>query len=170
MVKNYLSLRWVGLLTAIFWLGLDQLTKTWAVSYLTPEPWSIIDGFLNLRLAYNPGVSFSMLSDIAVESMPEILGIFALVVSVVIVHYMSRHGERLTYMLGLGFIAGGAIGNGIDRFVHRAVVDFLDFHYAGWHWPTFNVADIAICLGVVLMLWDAYIESNEIDNGEEKDA
>lgn len=161
MVKNYLSLRFVGLLSAIVWVVLDQITKYLAVAHLSVEPMSIIDGLFNLRLAYNPGVSFSMLSGVSIESMPEILGGFAFVVSVIIIHYMSRHGDRLSYMLGLGFIAGGAIGNAIDRFIHRAVVDFLDFYYMDWHWPTFNVADIAICIGVMLMLWDAYVESNE---------
>ena len=79
----------------------------------------------------------------------------------------------MSYILGLAFILGGAVGNGIDRFMHGAVVDFLDFYYANWHWPTFNVADIAISLGVVIMLYDAYVESNdteelEIDKGEDK--
>ncbi len=159
-------MRLLGLLAAVLWLVVDQATKQVALAYLTVEPVSIIDGFFNLRLAFNRGVSFSMLGGLNAEDLPEILGIFAFVVSVVIIHVMARHKERLSYVLGLGFILGGAIGNGIDRFAHRAVVDFLDFHYAGWHWPTFNIADIAIFLGVVLMLWDAYFESNEIEDGK----
>ena len=163
-MKKYVSKRWIGLLVAVIWLLADQATKYAALSYLTAAPTSVIDGVFNLRLAFNRGVSFSMLGNVNVEDLPEILGIFAFVVSVAIIHFMGDHKERMTYILGLGFIAGGAIGNGIDRFAHRAVVDFLDFHYNNWHWPTFNVADIAIFLGVVLMLWDAYIESTEIKN------
>ena len=160
-MKTYISLRWVGLLSAFIWLAIDQLTKYLAVAHLTSDPVAVIDGIFNLRLAYNRGVSFSMLNGVNIEDLPEILGIFALVVGVIVIHYMAKHKDRLMYVLSLGFIAGGAIGNGIDRFNHGAVVDFLDFYYKNWHWPTFNVADIAIFLGVVLMLWDAYIEATE---------
>ena len=172
-VKGYIASRWFGLAVAAFWVVLDQITKQMALENLTPVPQSVIDGFFNLRLAFNPGVSFSMLTDMNIQNMPEILGLFAFVVAVVIIHYLGKHKERMSYILGLAFILGGAVGNGIDRFMHGAVVDFLDFYYANWHWPTFNVADIAISLGVVIMLYDAYVESNdteelEIDKGEDK--
>lgn len=163
-MKTYISMRLLGLLVAIVCIALDQATKHMALTYLTAEPTSIIDGFLNLRLAFNRGVSFSMLGGINAEDLPEILGIFAIVVGVIIIHVMAKHKERLSYVLGLALIAGGAFGNAIDRFLHRAVVDFLDFHYAGWHWPTFNVADIAIFIGVVLILWDGFKESTEIED------
>lgn len=163
MVKNYLSLRKLGLVVLLLWLAFDQITKQMALMHLTSSPVSVIDGLFNLRLAFNRGVSFSMLGNIQIENLPEYLGLFAFVVSVVIIHYMGHHKERLAYILGLAFIAGGAIGNGLDRFMYGAVVDFLDFHYAGWHFPTFNIADLAISLGVMLMLYDAYYESNDVE-------
>ncbi|MEC8067600.1 MAG: signal peptidase II [Pseudomonadota bacterium] len=172
-VKNYFSLRYLGIMFALLWISLDQATKGMALKYLTADPVPVIDGFFNLRLAFNRGVSFSLLRDVNIADLPEILGIFAFVVAVVLVHYLGHHKEKLVYILGLSFILGGAVGNGIDRFAYGAVVDFLDFHYAGWHWPTFNVADIAIVLGVMLMLYDAYFESNdttemEIEKGEDE--
>lgn len=168
-VKNYISLRWLGLAVALVWIVLDQATKHLSLAYLTADPVAVIDGVFNLRLAFNRGVSFSMLSGVSAEDLPEYLGIFALVVSVYIIHHMGKHKEKLPYILGLGFVAGGAIGNAIDRFLHGAVVDFLDFYYKTWHWPTFNLADVAIFIGVVLMLWDAYKESTEVeDSGDKK--
>ena len=65
--------------------------------------------------------------------------------------------------LGLGLVIGGALGNVIDRVIYRAVADFLDFHVAGYHWPSFNVADIAITLGVVMLLFDG-LKTGRRDN------
>lgn len=160
-IKHYFSLRWIGLAVALIWILVDQVTKYLALQHLTSVPTPIIEGLFNLRLAFNRGVSFSMFSNVNIQDLPEILGIFAFVVSVVIIHYLGKHKERMTYILGLAFILGGAIGNGIDRFMYGAVVDFLDFYYNTWHFPTFNVADTAISLGVVIMLYDAYIESHD---------
>lgn len=172
-LKSYVALRWFGLAVATFIVAVDQITKKMALTNLTAEPQAVIDGLFNLRLAFNRGVSFSMLGDIQLQNLPEILGLFAFVVAVIIIHYLGKHKERMAYILGLALILGGAIGNGIDRFAYGAVVDLLDFYYGHWHWPTFNVADIAISVGVVIMLYDAYVESNdtkemEIDKGEEK--
>lgn len=162
IMKTYISARWLGLLIMFVCVVLDQATKHASLAYLTAQPISIIDHFFNLRLVFNRGVSFSMLGGVSAEDLPEILGVFALVIGTVIIHMMSKQKERFSYTLGLGFIAGGAFGNGIDRFLHRAVVDFIDLHYAGWHWPTFNIADIAIFIGVVLILWDGFKESSEM--------
>jgi signal peptidase II len=81
------------------------------------------------------------------------LAVMATVVAVLLGRWAWK-GERPLTALGLGFVAGGAIGNALDRVRIGAVVDFLDVHYAGWHWPAFNIADAGITLGVILLLVD----------------
>jgi signal peptidase II len=79
----------------------------------------------------------------------------AIVASVWIGWLLRRHAHDVVFCLALALILGGALGNVIDRITIGAVVDFLDFHAAGWHWPAFNVADIAISCGAVLLVFDA---------------
>lgn len=168
MLRNYVKLRILGGSIAAIVAVIDLFTKHVALSHLNlHERIPVIDGFLNWRLAYNRGVSFSMLGDIALESLPEILGIFALVMAIVFIHWLGQHRDRIPFVLGLGFIAGGALGNGIDRLLREAVVDFIDVYYDKWHFPTFNVADIAITVGVILILIDAYLETVSGDNEKE---
>lgn len=150
--------RTVALVLMTIALLLDQWSKGAALYYLGDALVPVVDGFFNLRLAWNRGVSFSMLGSIPHAELPIWLGVMAFSVAVIFTIWLSRaHGWCLTS--GLGLMIGGALGNGIDRFRHGAVVDFLDFYYDKWHWPTFNVADIAICIGVVLILLDAVFES-----------
>ena len=169
MIIKYVKLRYVGIIVAAVCVVLDAWSKWVAEAHLTlGNPIAVIDGLFNWRLAYNRGVSFSMMGNVSLESLPEILAVFALVMGVFFVHWMGKHKDRLPFVLGLGFIAGGAIGNGIDRLLRDAVVDFLDFYYDKWHFPTFNVADIAISLGVICILIDAYLETMSSGNEKEK--
>jgi signal peptidase II len=78
---------------------------------------------------------------------------------------LRRHETERLLPLSLALILGGALGNVIDRLRFGAVVDFLDFHVAGWHWPAFNVADSAITVGVALMLWH---QLNQKESGHER--
>ena len=131
--------------------GLDQLSK-WAVEKSIPPYESFsITGFFNLVNIRNHGAAFGFLND------PEIswqfwlfLGTTLLAIGVML--FMAHKAEARDTLLfvALGSIMGGALGNLVDRIRYRAVVDFLDFHYAGWHWPAFNLADIAICFGACL--------------------
>ncbi|MGN0905043.1 MAG: signal peptidase II [Alphaproteobacteria bacterium] len=140
-----------GLIYALVVILLDQITKTAAVVYFTAHPGTIrVTPFFNLVLAWNKGVSFSMLhTDNAL--MPWVLVGVSLLISAVIVHWMFMEKDPKT-INGFGLILGGALGNVIDRLHYRAVVDFLDFHVGGWHWPAFNVADSAICIGAAIIL------------------
>ena len=80
--------------------------------------------------------------------------IFAMVLSAALCVWMW-HADKLLLGIALGLVVGGAIGNVVDRILHGAVVDFVDFHVAGYHWPAFNVADSAITLGVVILIFDS---------------
>ena len=138
-----------GLLALI----LDQASKL-AIVHLVMDPPRLIEvtGFFNLTLSYNRGVSFGFLaSDLWFK--PYLLSFLAFVIVGFLLHWLRRNPAPLP-TLATGLIAGGALGNVIDRLYIGAVVDFLDFHAAGWHWPAFNLADSAVTIGVGLLLWD----------------
>ncbi len=139
---------------AVVTVFLDQLTKWWILTGVMTPPQNIpVTGFFNLVLVYNRGVSFGFLGG-APSWATAALIIFALLLSVALCIWMWR-ADNLLLGTALGFVVGGAIGNVIDRFLHGAVVDFLDFHVAGYHWPAFNVADSAITIGVVILIIDS---------------
>jgi lipoprotein signal peptidase len=106
--------------------------------------------FLNLRLGYNTGVSFSMFAETFREA-PWLLAAIKIGVVAAIAVFAFRSDRRLE-ALAFGLIAGGATGNIIDQFRIGAVIDYIDLFYAGWHWPTFNLADALIFLGVALLI------------------
>lgn len=144
---------WAFVLIAIL-IGADQLTKWWILTDVMAPP-RIIDilPFANLVLVWNPGVSFGMFNTGSPWA-PWILSGFALAVCVFLMIWMFRQADaRVTY--GIAMIVGGAVGNVIDRLVHGAVVDFVDLHAGGYHWPAFNVADAAITVGAVLLVLDS---------------
>lgn len=133
---------------------LDQLTK-WLILTQVMAPPRVIEvtGFFNLVLAFNRGVSFGLLaSDYGWK--PYLLAGLALAVVALLLYWVRRQPGWLPGV-AVGLIVGGAVGNVLDRFVHGAVVDFLDLHLAGWHWPAFNLADTAIVCGVGLLLLDS---------------
>ena len=133
---------------------LDQMTKWWILtSVMTPPQRIPVTGILDLVLVYNRGVSFGLLGG-APSWATAALIVFALLLSMALCIWMWR-AESLLLGTALGFVVGGALGNVIDRFLHGAVVDFLDFHAAGYHWPAFNVADSAITIGVVILIIDS---------------
>lgn len=111
-----------------------------------------VTGFFNLVLAYNRGVSFSLFSTDSAAG-PYILAALSLVIAGAVVWWAVRQKRVLLAVLG-GAIAGGALGNIIDRIYLGAVVDFLDLHAYGWHWPSFNLADCAIVVSVLVLLAD----------------
>ena len=128
----------------------DQLTKTAALSLLsqgTAVP--VLPGF-NLSLGFNTGASFGMMGGVMAGKpllMAALTG--ALTITFAVMAFRAQHAlERA----GFALVVGGALGNIIDRLRQGAVTDFLDFYWRDWHWPTFNVADIAITLGAVLIL------------------
>ena len=133
---------------------LDQLAKYWISTRFGYGEARAVTGFFNLVLTHNKGAAFSFLAAASGWQRGFFIGI-ALVAVVVISVLLARHaGERL-FCASLALILGGAIGNVIDRIALGYVVDFPDFHVAGWHWPAFNLADSAITVGAALLIVDA---------------
>jgi signal peptidase II len=145
----------LGLIVIFAVIVADQASKAIIMAILEQQPFRTIPVLpvFSLVMAWNPGVSFSMLPHLP----PEVLSGFAILVSAGLIFWLSRVDNRLIG-LGIGFVAGGALGNVIDRFRFGAVFDFLDFYLPiggkEWHWPAFNLADSSIFVGVVLLLFD----------------
>jgi signal peptidase II len=146
---------WLSLLVIL----LDQGSKQLVAAAMVEGETLVLLPFFNLTLAYNPGAAFSFLSEQS-GWQRWFLSALAILVSVVMLVWLKRleSKERWT-AIALGLIIGGAIGNAIDRLVVGKVIDFIQLHYAGFAWPSFNVADSAITLGVVIMLFDALVLS-----------
>ena len=145
----------IFILGAIVVIALDQITKAAITEKLFMYPsYKIIDGFFSLVYVTNPGAAFGFLA-----RAPEIFrylfftGITVLAILLIIYYIMKSKQETLLIVISLALIFGGAVGNLIDRIRFGAVVDFLDFYIGTWHWPAFNVADSAISVGAVLMIW-----------------
>ncbi|QWD63759.1 signal peptidase II [Polynucleobacter sp. MWH-UH2A] len=132
-------------------LLLDQVSKWLALSQLQlgiPEP---VLPFFNWLLLLNPGAAFSFLAQSSgwQRWFFTALGLLA---CIYIVYMLRKHQDEKLLCIALSLILGGAAGNVLDRLMYGAVVDFIDLHYANWHWPAFNVADSAICIGAVLII------------------
>ena len=136
---------------------LDALTKRAALAALFDPP-RVIDilPFLRFVPVWNPGVSFGFLQQ-GGDVTTYLLAVFAFGVAIVLPLYARRWGNYGRW--GAAMMAGGAAGNGIDRLAYGRVVDFIDLYVAEWHWPAFNVADMAITTGVVLIIVASFMES-----------
>ncbi|MCB5195022.1 signal peptidase II [Deefgea salmonis] len=145
------------ILLALVVLSLDQITKHAAeAAFQYAEILTVIPGFFDLTLRYNPGAAFSFLADAGGWQRYFFTGL-ALIVSVVLVFLIKKHHAETRYALALALILGGALGNAIDRMVFGHVIDFLLFHWKNqWYYPAFNLADSAICIGAVLMVIDSF--------------
>lgn len=147
--------RWLGPGVFLLILVLDFLTKQWALARLTDQGFIEVTGFFNLVLVWNRGVSFGMFQAGSEEGRWLLVGV-ALVVSAVLVIWLWRERRSLP-RLAIWLILAGALGNVVDRVRYGAVVDFLDFHAFGYHWPAFNVADSAIVVGAVALVGDSLL-------------
>ena len=132
---------------------IDQLTKIVIERSFSFGEVRPVTSFFNLVLTYNKGAAFSFLAN-AGGWQDEFLTAVGVGASLFIIYLLARHGTQRLFSLALALILGGAIGNVIDRIAYGHVIDFLDFHVAGWHWPAFNVADSAIVGGAALLILD----------------
>ena len=133
---------------------LDRLTKQFAVARLDlGEVYTVVPGF-NLVLVLNEGAAFGFLADSGGWQRWFFVTV-GIVISTLIMTTLLRQGTASRFFkLGLTLILGGAVGNIIDRVIHGYVIDFVDLHLQGWHWPAFNVADTAISMGALMVLLD----------------
>jgi len=145
-------------------LALDQFTKALAVSRLTPGvPHEVLPGFLQFTLSRNRGMVFGFLSGVEFPGKEWVLTGVALASLFLICWLVAREtdaGPLATIPLA-GIVAGG-VGNVLDRVRFGSVVDFVDVHVGDWHWPTFNVADSAITVGILLMLFGFFREAKPV--------
>lgn len=142
---------WLGIATII--VLIDQITKitiTRLFSYGESLP---VTSFFNLVLAYNKGAAFSFLASEGGWQRYFFTAI-AVAAAIFIIYLLKRHAGQRLFCWALAMILGGAIGNLIDRVLYGHVIDFLDFYVGKWHWPAFNVADMAIVGGAALFILD----------------
>jgi len=154
---------WFSISAAL--IALDQLVKWVVLGYFSGRgPVEPVTGFFNLVLACNKGAAFSFLADAPGWQTP-LFAVFALVASVVVGVLIVRNPGKRLFCGALALVLGGALGNLIDRLRIGCVVDFLDFHAMGWHWPAFNVADSAITVGAVLLILDGFVSREKVGDG-----
>jgi signal peptidase II len=151
--------RWWWLVLLV--LVADQLSKVWVIqNFSLGESVSLLPVF-NFTYARNYGAAFSFLGD-AGGWQRWFFTLIAVVVSIVLAIWLSRLAKsQLKLSLALSLIISGAIGNLIDRSLYGYVVDFLHVFYQNWHYPIFNIADCAISIGAVLLIWDSFTNESE---------
>jgi len=143
--------RWLLLSAAI--AAADLATKAWVSAVFRTGDVHVVAPFLNLVLWHNPGAAFSFLAGAGGWQRWFFVGV-TVVVSAVLLAMLRRSGGNRLLAAALALVLGGAAGNLWDRLTLGHVVDFIQLHAAGYYWPAFNVADSAITVGVVLILWD----------------
>ena len=145
-----------GFLLAAGVVLLDQVSKYLIIHHIMAVPHTIeVTSFFNIVMVWNKGASFGLFSTHSPWTQL-VLGALAIIITLVLVAWL-RKAQSSWLASSLGLLIGGALGNVIDRVVYRQVADFLDFHALGYHWPSFNIADIAISCGVIMLLFDGLI-------------
>ncbi len=142
---------WLGIATVA--VLLDQLSKITMSRLLAYGQSETITSYFNLVMVYNQGAAFSFRANQGGWQL-WFFSALALGVSVFIVFMLKKNASQRMFCWSLSLILGGAVGNLIDRIAYGHVIDFLDFHIGGWHWPAFNVADGAITIGAALFVLD----------------
>ncbi len=144
-------LPWLGIALAV--ILLDQFTKTLILGYFQLGDSRTVTSFFNVVRVHNSGAAFSFLAGASGWQRWFFVGL-GLAAAVFIVWMLRSHGGQRMFAWALSLILGGALGNVVDRLLHGYVVDFIQVHYAGWYFPSFNVADSAITVGAVLLILD----------------
>jgi signal peptidase II len=141
------------MMVAALLIGLDQLSKLVIVNSYALGQQTVLTSWFNIVRVHNAGAAFSFLSDAGGWQRWFFVGLGVLAVAV-LAFLMIRHAGQVLFSLAATLIISGAIGNTIDRLSYGYVVDFIDWHYAGWHWPAFNFADSFIMVGAGLFILD----------------
>ena len=150
----------LGLIVAAMIIAVDQVSKMYLIDLMARYPHGIeVTSFFNLVMVWNRGVSFGMFAG---DNMRWILVAVAVVISIVVFFWLRKATNRML-SIGLGLVLGGAIGNIIDRIRFGAVADFFDFDLIFMRWPAFNVADMAIVVGVIVILFENLFQGHNSD-------
>lgn len=153
-------LKWLKLSALV--IVLDQLSKWLMSSWLDLHQTVEVIPFFNLTLAHNYGAAFSFLAS-AGGWQRWFFVLLAVTISIALTVWLKRlPANAKLEAASLALILGGAIGNVIDRLVYGYVIDFLDVYYGSYHWPAFNIADSAICIGAVLLIFDSFRNKTEL--------
>ena len=155
-------------ISAILWLAADYCSKVWAQEALAAGNVITVNGWMNFKLAFNSGAAFSLFAD-GGGWQRWFFTFLSLAVSAWIIVLLRRHAGECRLALALTLVLGGALGNVIDRVRFGAVVDFIQWHAAGYYWPAFNLADSAITLGAALLIWDQLFGKPENDRRVDSD-
>ena len=157
---NSLAIRAGGAGRMLPWLALaliliiaDQFTKVLILGYYSLGDSTYVAPFFNIVRAHNTGAAFSFLAGASGWQRWLFTGI-GVAATLFIVYLLRSHSQQKLFSFALACILGGAVGNVIDRVLHGYVVDFLQFHWRGWYFPAFNIADSAITIGAVCMVLD----------------
>ncbi len=144
-------LGWIGL--AVIIALADQFIKVLILGYYHLGDSTVVTSFFNIVRVHNSGAAFSFLAAASGWQRWFFTGI-GVVAALFIIWMLRTHSAQRLFSFALACILGGAVGNVIDRLMHGYVVDYLDFHLAGWHFPAFNLADAAISLGAICLILD----------------
>jgi signal peptidase II len=144
-------LPWLGIALAV--IVVDQLTKSLVLHAFRLHDSEVVTPFFNLVRVHNTGAAFSFLAG-ATGWQRWFFVVLGTVAAVFIVWMLRRHGGQKLFGWALALILGGALGNVVDRLLHGYVVDFIQVHWRGWYFPSFNVADSAITVGAGLLILD----------------
>ncbi|MEW6720154.1 MAG: signal peptidase II [Thermodesulfobacteriota bacterium] len=157
------------LLTAALLAAADQATKAWVVIALPPYlPREVVPGLLDLVYVRNTGVAFSLLAGLGGGWVKPLLIAATLAAMAALLFYLWRLPRKGAAPYAVGLVLGGAAGNLVDRARLGYVIDFIDLHLRGFHWPTFNVADIGISVGVALLIADmVFVKDLPLPGGRE---
>ena len=154
------KLAYLAIAGAVFMI--DQMTKAWAARSLRfGGEWSVIRNFFNLSYAQNTGVAFSMFDQ---QGDPGRWGlsVVAVVAGVLVLYFFWRTPRSDDRILGsLALLLAGIVGNVVDRLRLGFVIDFIDVQFGSWHYPTFNIADAAICIGAGLLILDVFLSKRK---------
>lgn len=143
--------KFLAFLSAGGWFAADYFSKLWALDALANKP-IVVNDWMNFYLAFNRGAAFSFLSDSGGWQRWLFISL-AVVVALYLVYALLFEQLNGLARLGYAAILGGAVGNLYDRWTHGHVIDFIQWHYQDYYWPTFNIADVAITVGVIAVIF-----------------
>ena len=148
--------QWRWLWITILVIALDLISKGMVSYYLTRFTSHTVTSFLNIVLVYNSGSAFGFLANQSGWQLWLFIAIAVMVATGILTWLWKSQNKHPLTALALCFILGGTLGNLYDRVINGYVIDFIDFHIGTWHWPAFNIADSAICLGVFFIILSAF--------------